>query len=89
MAPERFFVRISARDGQAFLRLGELDLDLIVPTARPESRRPSIEALLDQEQIDQLQGLGYSVRVLDPDSARSRAPSQVVELDEWRREMED
>jgi hypothetical protein len=89
VAPERFFVRITARDRQAFLRLGDLDLDLIVPTARPESRRPSIEALLDQEQIDALEGLGYGVRVLDPDSARSRAPAQVVELDEWRREMED
>jgi hypothetical protein len=86
---ERFFVRITARDRQAFLRLGDMDLDLIVPTARPESRRPSIEALLDQAQIDHLEGLGYAVRVLDPDSARSRAPSQVVELEEWRREMED
>ena len=89
MTSERFFVRITAQDRQAFLRLGDLDLDLIVPTAKPEGRRPSIEALVGQDEIDRLEGLGYGVRVLDPDSKRSRAPSQVVELEEWRREMED
>lgn len=94
----RFFVKIEAPNKRALLELGKMGLDLFAHTTvaaaaglrtrgAGEHVGMVMEGLLDMNQVEQLVRLGYRVTVEEDASRRARAAQNVIEFEQWLKEM--
>lgn len=87
---EKFFVTITASNREKFLTLHTYEMDLIVPTSKIGKRTSTIDALLTQEDIEKLVKAGFSVKVKEEASKKSRAHEEVTEnFQDWLRDMKE
>lgn len=85
----RFFITVIAPNKRALLSLREYELDLFQPTAKvTEEKEFTIDGLLTLEEVGRLVEDGYRVVVSEESSKRARARLEMVEFDEWIKEME-
>jgi hypothetical protein len=86
----KFFVTIIAPDKRVLLKLQEYDLDIFQATSRVNERKQFIvEGLLTLEDVGRLVEDGYQVLVEEESSKRARAAREIVQFEEWIKEMEE
>jgi len=96
----RFFATIEAPDERALRALQTRGLDLfrgtalraaaVLGAAAPGAQAlPTTGGLITLTEAEQLVLDGYRVTLDEEASRRARAPVQVIEFDQWLRELED
>jgi len=76
----KYFVTVQARSRRQWRELGDLDLDLVLGTAKREER--TMTALCTMADVERLAQLGYRVTIEEPGDARARA-RKIASFDAW------
>lgn len=76
----KYFVSVKARTGRQWRELGDLDLDLVLGTAKRNER--TMTALCTMAEVERLVQLGYRVTVEEPGHARARA-RDIASFESW------
>lgn len=92
----RYFVKIEAPDRRALVSLNKMGLDLFghtsvaaTATLRKAEQPPNftIDGLLDMEQVERVVRAGYRVTVEEESSKRAIGATNVIEFQQWLKEM--
>ena len=86
----KYFATVIASSKRALLDLQKHDLDLFQPTSKINDRKEFvIEGLLTLDDVAKLVESGYQVLVKEESSKRARANREIVEFQQWIKQMEE
>lgn len=86
----KYFATVIASGKRALLDLQKHDLDLFQATSKINDRKEFvIEGLLTLDDVAKLVESGYQVLVKEESSKRARANREIVEFQQWIKQMEE